>query len=473
MKKLPKGLIINLITWAVILSAVLSAAYAFNKLTAAKTAPVIYPAQNTAAAKNIPAANANAMPEQTFVIEEDKGTGNIDEEKTDNNEITEIEENIEAKAEELPNEEPAVEMTPEEQQQAKNTEVYNAVQAGDVERLKKALENGGSANSCKFLRYSSDEYYCPENYEDTAFFVALKKRDYNIMKVLIKNGFASDTIVCYWDGCVKDYTLKDFIIEEVNRSQDIELADFLIDNGVYPLTYSAVFFDPTCEGLPPPVRSGQQFTQHLLERGFSPEAVDLSFFMGDKPFAEYLISKGVKPTLCGLRNIEDFKFMFSKGGDLNEQCLPYSETLIEYYSYPQSDRHTHYAKIDILKFLVENGAQVSAKVLGNVIFSSAFWRESSIVDYLSSQIQNPQEVFEKIVNEYIQKINIENIGNSGYNFSDYLEPLAIALKYLPDQEQCSEIITSFINNRDKVQETKDCLILLKQEQEQKSQQKAQ
>jgi hypothetical protein len=414
MKKLTKDFVINLITWAVILAAVVVV---------------------------IPATYANTMPEQTSDIQE--------------NNIPETQENIEAeKSEETPYEEPAVEMTPEEQQQAKNKEVYDAVVAGDIERLKKALANGGSANSCMLppdYDYDDKVSCVGEN----AFLNALRRKDYNIMKVLIESGLTPDTVVLYGDGC-GDYPLTDLIIEAVNNSQDIELADFLVDNGVYPLTYSAVFFHPSCDDIPPPVRAGNQFTKHLLERGLSPAVVDLPYFMKDKPFVEYLISKGVNPTLCSLSNLEDIKWMFSKGGDLNERCQGVSfETLIEYYT-----------ESDILRFLAENGAQVSASAIRNAIGKPA------ILEYLVSKVKNSQDVFEEVANEQISILsrNIEKIGNPAYDFSDYLKPLAIVLKYLPGKEHCSEIITSFLKNKDKVQETKDCLIVLKQEQEQKKEQ---
>ncbi|MDR1124281.1 MAG: hypothetical protein LBL61_06875 [Elusimicrobiota bacterium] len=313
----------------------------------------------------------------------------------------EIEKRIEMKIQEEPDENKREELREQGYQKidARNKEVYDTVEAKDLERLKKALENGGSANTCKGCIDYSHKYprFCPAKSENgynlecgtSAFEVALKEKNYDIMKVLIENGLEPDGII-YEDevGEGSDYSLTELIIEVVNESKDVELADFLIGNGMYPLYYNTNkvslhlqlnSFDNTAES--------KEFLTHLLERGLSPATIDsfefLQRFMYDKPFVEYLLSKGVKPDLCYMKNIEDFKWMLSKGGNLNGgECRISCESESSCDYGPLIDSYAGMHKnIDIFKFLLENGAEITERTKN---FANWYPDAKEVAEYIKS-----------------------------------------------------------------------------------------
>jgi hypothetical protein len=353
MKNLSKSFAINLITWAVILAAALFAVCVFNKLIAAKSAVAIFRVQNIASAKIIPATDAKTMPEQTFDIQNDNVFSNIDnEEKTENNEIAETEENIETKAEELAQEEPVVEMTPEEQQQAKNKELCDAVEAGDLEEVKQALENGANANSGCATYNPPDciTYTFDGRFDSSALIEAIQKNNYEIVKTLLEHGASINGFL--GNNCDNP---DEYPIDSAIRTNNTRLIELLLDKGANLLEiiqyrkYLSLSKDTI---------------KYLVERG-----VLLSNFMDDKPFVEYLLSKGAPPTLCYMENIEDFKWMLSKGGDLKKECVIFSTFGAPKEYGPLID---HYAgingNIEIFKFLLENGAKITPRTKDNANF---------------------------------------------------------------------------------------------------------
>ncbi|MDR1941177.1 MAG: hypothetical protein LBQ47_02515 [Endomicrobium sp.] len=162
MKKLSKGFVINLITWVLILGAAAFAVYAFNKFIAAKSAPVIYPAQKIAAAKNISA--ANAMPEQSSVVQNDNIAGNIDNGK------------------ELPNEKPEqTESEPEAPQK------FSSYTYSDYEAICKDSYDEESKKYI-FKQYYEQDMPFEEGgikYKNI-FYAAAQKKDESLLKCLLE-----------------------------------------------------------------------------------------------------------------------------------------------------------------------------------------------------------------------------------------------------------------------------------------------
>ncbi|MDR1123270.1 MAG: ankyrin repeat domain-containing protein, partial [Elusimicrobiota bacterium] len=221
----------------------------------------------------------------------------------------EIEKRIEMKIQEYPQEEQE-EIRAKEYQKidAKNKELCDAVRNNDLEKVKQALANDASANTgCRTSDYDCFKYSLDSRFSTGVFKLAVEKGNYEVMKVLLQHG--ADTNIPDIESCESDE--KYFPIYTAISNNNIELIELLIDNGArFKSSLSESWISPSKETI-----------KYLIERGaYLPDIIPAQV-INDKPFVEYLIKHGVKPTLFHLDNVEDLQFMLNMGADINEQSV--------------------------------------------------------------------------------------------------------------------------------------------------------
>ena len=198
--------------------------------------------------------------------------------------------------------------------------ICDAVENEDLEGVKSALEKGADPN----------EYCLTENFfgaRRTILVLAIEKENYELSKLLLKSG-ADPNVMGYETGIGYIYPL-----DAAAEKSNIELIDLLLDNGADININVPVLLEVA--------GPKKEIVKHLFERGVkSAEEIYLPWFVNDKPFAEYLLSKGAKPVVYGVENIEDIKFMISKGADVNQADI---------------NKYIEKRQIDIIDLLVENG----------------------------------------------------------------------------------------------------------------------
>jgi ankyrin repeat protein len=345
MKKLSAGFVINLITWAVILAAAIAAVCVFNKFTAAKSALAIFRAQNAAAAKNIPAtpaADANAMPEQTSDMQE--------------NNIPETQENIAAESESS---------KPEEAQEAQESSSYTY---SDYETICKDSYDGENK------KYVFKQYYMQDQpFEENGikykniFYAAAAKHDNDLLKCLLEG---TQKTVKVFNNIVSD-DIKEQIKNAITNNNKEELRVVLKDN---PMALSmavdisgAYFHTPLSFAVK---QNNKEIAEFLLEQGANIEghSWDCGTYSDDQSNCErdkewnWEIIGFTYPLQEAVNNkeLEIVKFLVAKGANVNSSILQSTEG----EAWEESSLRTALMlpNKDIAKYLIENGAKSSRHI---------------------------------------------------------------------------------------------------------------
>ncbi|MDR1123507.1 MAG: ankyrin repeat domain-containing protein [Elusimicrobiota bacterium] len=303
---------------------------------------------------------------------------------------------------------------------AKNKELCDAIENNDLEKVKQAFETGARWYwYCNFIGKEDDDY----GDQGCLFENAMKKEKYEIAEVLLQHGaYLRDD--CYRavgadEGAYGSpvYTASYHIIDKANEGNFRPL-DLLFKYQKYPDSDSLCF-------------ANKNVRRYILEKNINKinyyaGCIESEDFIDDKDFFELLLSKGTKPTLCYVKDVETAKYLLSKGTDVNYRgcagsyceggyCLSVWESLIES------------GNVDVIKFLLNNGIKPDENALYYAVRSYSGRSNFEIAEYLAPKIENSQEIFEEISKDTHATP----------------EAIAFALKHLPDipgKEKCAEIL---------------------------------
>ncbi|MDR1123165.1 MAG: hypothetical protein LBL61_00820 [Elusimicrobiota bacterium] len=271
-----------------------------------------------------------------------------------------------------------------EEQDAKNKELCDAIKNNDLEKVKQALANGARWYwYCSFIGKEDDDYGDQECMLENA----MNRGQYEIAEVLLQHGaYLRD--VCYADdesGYGRPvYNGYDRIIEEANKG-DFQPLDLLLKYQKYPDYYSL------CS-------ANKNVQRYILDKDtnkikYYAYCLRSEDFIDDKDFFELLLSRGITPTLCDVKDVETAKYLLSKGADVNySRCVSgYCESG---HCYIVSVLESNlYSNMDVVNFLIANGAEES--FTNTNPWDIMEHSNADIAEYLFSKGINFDPVFEK------------------------------------------------------------------------------